>query len=173
MGELLIVTGGTIDKHYDQRTGDLDVVPGSSCVDQILATGRDFNEGGIAVQHLIGKDSLEMTEEDRAFIAHTCIEAEQDRIVITHGTDTMVETAKVIKFGLQYRKVAHKTIVLTGAMIPYIVNDSDASYNLGVAFAYARALRPGTYVAMNGAAHDADGVYKDKERGVFLPLTSK
>lgn len=110
-------------------------------------------------------DSLEMTDEDRELIVHQCIHCEEDKIVLTHGTDTMAETAKVIA-----EKVTGKTIVLTGAMIPIKFGSSDGLFNLGSALAFAQSLPPGIYVAMNGRYFTWDNVRKNKQTGMFEEL---
>ncbi len=107
-------------------------------------------------------DSLEMTDEDRELIVHQCNNCDEHQIVITHGTDTMAETAKVLA-----NKVTHKTIILTGAMIPIKFGSSDGLFNLGSALAFAQTLPPGVYVAMNGRYFTADNVRKNKQTGVF------
>jgi L-asparaginase len=107
-------------------------------------------------------DSLEMTDHDRDLIAHQCEQCEENRIVITHGTDTMSETAKVLA-----EKVNGKTIVLTGAMIPIKFGSSDGLFNLGSALAFAQTLPPGIYIAMNGRYFTWDNVRKNKQTGMF------
>jgi len=107
-------------------------------------------------------DSLEMTDNDRELIAHQCNHCEETSIVITHGTDTMTDTAKYIA-----GKVMNKTIVLTGAMIPIKFGSSDGLFNLGSALAFSQTLAPGVYVAMNGRYFLWDNVRKNKETGVF------
>jgi L-asparaginase len=107
-------------------------------------------------------DSLEMTAEDRELIAHQCRQCEEDRIIITHGTDTMAETAKLLA-----QKTDHKTIVLTGAMIPIKFGSSDGLFNLGSALAFAQSLKPGVYVAMNGRCFNWDNVQKNRVTGIF------
>ena len=107
-------------------------------------------------------DSLEMTAEDRSLIVHQCRHCEEDRIVITHGTDTMEETARVL--GVE---INNKTIILTGAMIPIKFGSSDGLFNLGSALAFAQALPAGVYVAMNGRCFKWDNVRKNKLTGIF------
>jgi len=107
-------------------------------------------------------DSLEMTDHDRELIAHQCNSCEENKIVITHGTDTMAETAQMLA-----AKVKNKTVVLTGAMIPIKFGSSDGLFNLGSALAFAQTLAPGVYVAMNGRYFHWDNVRKNKENGVF------
>jgi L-asparaginase len=110
-------------------------------------------------------DSLEMTGDDRASIVRSCASCEESRIVVTHGTDTMIETAAALAGG-----TAGKTIVLTGAMIPYAFGSSDGLFNLGSALSFAQVLPAGVYVAMNGHYFHWDQVRKNRETGVFEPL---
>jgi len=110
-------------------------------------------------------DSLEMTEDDRALIAEHVLNAPESRLVITHGTDTMVETAKALA-----ARVRGKTVVLTGAMVPYKFGSSDGLFNLGSALAFAQTLPPGVYIAMNGRYFPAGKVRKNRQTGMFEPL---
>jgi L-asparaginase len=110
-------------------------------------------------------DSLDMTDADRELIASNCADAPEQNIVITHGTDTMVATARVLA-----QAVADKTIVLTGAMIPIAFGSSDGLFNLGGALAVSQILPPGVYIAMNGRVFDWDDVEKNRDTGVFEPL---
>ncbi len=112
-------------------------------------------------------DSLDMTETDRKIIADYCADSEESKIVITHGTDTMVETAKVLAGS---PKLKEKTIVLTGAMVPFLFGSSDGLFNLGAALAYVQTLPAGVYIAMNGKYFSHDNVRKNKEMGLFEPL---
>ena len=114
------------------------------------------------VRTLMMIDSLEMTEEDRELIAHQCNHCEEDQIVITHGTDTMSETARVLA-----EKVKNKTVVLFGAMIPIKFGSSDGLFNLGGALAFVQTLQPGVYIAMNGRYFHWNNVRKNKETGIF------
>ena len=114
------------------------------------------------IRTLMMIDSLEMTDEDRALIVHQCNQCEENKIVITHGTDTMNETAKVLA-----QKIKDKTIILTGAMIPIKFGSSDGLFNLGSALAFAQTLPAGVYVAMNGRYFNWDNVRKNKQTGVF------
>jgi L-asparaginase len=118
----------------------------------------------VEIRTLMMIDSLEMTDADRELIAHQCNNAEEDRIVITHGTDTMSDTAKYIA---QHLKAVDKTIVLTGAMIPIKFGSSDGLFNLGSALAFAQTLPAGIYVAMNGRYFNWDNVRKNKQTGMF------
>lgn len=116
----------------------------------------------VQIRTLMMIDSLEMTNEDRELIAHQCNQCEEDKIIITHGTDTMSITARVLA-----EKVKNKTIVLTGAMIPIKFGSSDGLFNLGGALAFVQTLSPGVYVAMNGRWFNWDNVRKNKQTGVF------
>ncbi len=157
----VIVTGGTFDKEYDQLKGEL--VFRRSHVKKILdqAKVRDA-----AVEKVMLKDSLHMDQADRERILAACASCPEDRVVVTHGTDTMVETAGVIgRAGLA------KTVVLVGAMVPYTVSGSDAGFNLGCAVAAARLLGHGVFVAMNGRVLPFDDVRKDRAAGRFEPAS--
>ncbi len=154
----IFVTGGTFDKEYNDRDGQLFFK--ETHLREILELGR--SRADVDIETLMMIDSLEMTEEDREKIAQSCLEASEDNIVITHGTDTMVETAKVIA-----RKMTDKTIVLTGAMVPYVFRSSDGLFNLGAALAFSQTLPPGVYIAMNGKYFNWDNARKNKEIGEF------
>jgi L-asparaginase len=159
-----ILTGGTIDKRYNMFTGDIDFE--GTHIQDMLKRAR-FTGEHIA-QVLFLKDSLDITPEERQEINDACEDSEEDRIVITHGTDTMVETAEILS---RNQKLAQKTIVMTGAMIPFALGEGeDAQFNLGAAIAYAEVLPAGVYVAMNGQAFEAENVRKDREAGVFKPI---
>jgi len=151
------VTGGTFDKEYNMITGELYFQ--DTHLDEMFERGRSTLD--ITVRTLMMVDSLEITEDDRNLIAYNCERSQFDKIVITHGTDTMAETAKY----LAEREIKGKTIVLTGAMIPYkFGTSSDGFFNLGSALAFAQTLRPGIYVAMNGKYYDWNNVRKNKNR---------
>jgi L-asparaginase len=157
----LLLTGGTFDKEYDEFTGE----PGfdKTHVAEMLRVGRYLGE--IKIGQLLLKDSLDMTQEDRDLIVTACSEYEESHIVITHGTDTMVETAR----SLLNAKLSEKTIVLTGAMVPFSFGTrSDAMFNLGSALAFVQSLKTGVYIAMNGYYFEADKVQKDKVAGRFV-----
>lgn len=158
MRALVVVTGGTFDKEYDELRGTLSF--GATHLPEMLKLGRCLLKTRIL--RLMMKDSLFMTAADRRKILAACRKAPEDRIVITHGTDTMAETAAVLGPGL-----AGKTVVLTGAMRPYRFGSSDGLFNLGSALSFAQALPPGVYVAMNGLVFTWDDVRKDRRRGVF------
>ena len=156
----IFITGGTFDKEYNFVTGQLYFK--DSHLGEMLDRGRCSLE--IDVKTLMMIDSLEMTDADRAMIIHQCKTCKTDKILITHGTDTMVQTAEaIIKAG-----VTEKTIVLTGAMIPYAFgNSSDGFFNLGSALAFAQSLPNGVYVVMNGRYFLWDKVRKNTKTGYF------
>jgi L-asparaginase len=158
MRALVIVTGGTFDKEYDELRGTLSFR--KTHLPEMLKLGRCRLR--TRVSKLMMKDSLFMTAGDRKRILAACGRAPESRIVITHGTDTMAETAEVLGRGL-----SGKTVVLTGAMRPYRFGSSDGLFNLGSALSFAQALPPGVYVAMNGLVFSWDDVKKDKRLGVF------
>jgi len=154
----IIVTGGTFDKTYDEINGRLSFA--TTHLPEMLRLGRSRVETTIETLMMI--DSLDMTEADRVRIAESCRGCPESRIVITHGTDTMVETARVVAHSVQ-----GKTIVLTGAMVPYAFGSSDGLFNLGSALSFAEVLPPGVYIAMNGQHFMWDRVRKNRETGVF------
>lgn len=152
------VTGGTFDKEYNELNGSLFFQ--DTHLPEMLKLGR--SKVKVEVSQLMMVDSLEMKEQDRQMIARNCISAQEDRIVITHGTDTMAHTARVLG-----ETIKNKTIVLTGAMVPYKFGSSDGLFNLGSALAFVQTLPPGTYIAMNGRCFTWDNVRKNKETGEF------
>jgi L-asparaginase len=154
----LFITGGTFDKEYNELTGSLYFK--DTHVPEILRAGRCHLD--VDPRTLMMVDSLELTDADRRIVCEQCASCPLDRIVITHGTDTMEVTARV----LGEAKIA-KTIVLTGAMVPYKFGSSDGLFNLGSALAFAQCLPHGVYVAMNGRCFTWDNVRKNRERGVF------
>jgi L-asparaginase len=154
----IFVTGGTFDKEYDELHGRLFFK--DTHVGEMLRLGRSRVE--VSVRTLMMIDSLEMTDADRDLIVSNCRQCDEPRIVITHGTDTMVQTAGVLA-----RADLGKTIVLTGAMIPYAFGSSDGLFNLGSALSFAQVLPPGVYVAMNGSAFAWDQVRKNTRTGFF------
>jgi L-asparaginase len=154
----ILITGGTFDKRYDEIGARLHFT--ESQVPDMLRLGRSRVDVAIRTVMLI--DSLDMSEADRELIAQNCLQAPEARLVVTHGTDTMVETARVIA-----ARVADKTVVLTGAMVPYAFGSSDGMFNLGSALSFAQVLPPGVYVAMNGRCFRWDGVRKNTKTGVF------
>jgi L-asparaginase len=157
----LFVTGGTFDKEYDEIGGVLFFE--DTHIQQMLELGRCRVE--VRVRTLMMIDSLEMTDADREVIAHNCAEAPEPFIVVTHGTDTMVETARLLA-----ERVPDKTIVLTGAMIPIAFGSSDGLFNLGGAITAVQVLPPGVYVTMNGRVFPWDNVRKNRDTGVFEAL---
>lgn len=157
----IFITGGTFDKEYNELNGELFFK--DTHLHDLLEMGR--NKVPVVIRTLMMIDSLQMTAEDRELIAHQCRQCEEDRIVITHGTDTMAETAKMLA-----KKVDNKTIVLTGAMIPIKFGSSDGLFNLGSALAFAQTLQRGVYVAMNGRYFNWDNVQKNKLTGIFEEL---
>jgi L-asparaginase len=157
----VIVTGGTFDKRYDELTGKLSF--GGTHLPEMLRLGRC--EVDVSIHTLMMVDSLDMRDADRARIVDDCRTAPEDRVVITHGTDTMVETAQALAAALGPR--FPKTMVLTGAMIPYAFGSSDGLFNLGSALSFAQTLPPGVYVAMNGRCFAWDRVRKNRETGMF------
>ena len=156
----IIVTGGTFDKHYDAIKGELTFK--DTHLPAILEQARVTLPVAIEINQLI--DSLHMTDAHRESVLAACRAAPERCLVVVHGTDTMAETAHVLG-------PAHldKTIVVTGAMIPYSVQGTDALFNLGFALAMAQAMPPGVYLAMNGRAFPWNDVRKDKVSGAFLP----
>jgi len=154
----ILVTGGTFDKEYDEITGSLSFK--ESHIADMLERGRCRVD--VAIDVLMMRDSLELTDEDRAAIAAAARQCAEQRVVITHGTDTMVETARVLA-----ATVPHKTIVLTGAMIPWAFGSSDGLFNLGSALSFVQALPAGVYLAMNGRVFAWDNVRKNRTLGVF------
>lgn len=157
----LMLTGGTIDKNYSEFTGELNFI--ETHMPELLAVGRSRTD--ITVQQLMMKDSLDMTDQDRELIVNTCKNAQAEKIVLTHGTDTMVETA--IKLG---QEKIDKTIVLVGAMIPYVFKHSDAAFNIGFALATAQIKTKGVYIAMNGIVFDYDKVIKNRDLAEFQSI---
>ncbi len=157
----IFVTGGTFDKEYNELTGALSFK--DTHLPEMLRLGRCRLD--VSVRTLMMIDSLDMTDADRAIIVEHCRQASESRLLITHGTDTMVETAAALANALP--PAAGKTIVLTGAMIPYAFGSSDGLFNLGSALSFVQALPPGVYLAMNGRCFEWDRVRKNKETGVF------
>ncbi len=158
----IFVTGGTFDKTYDMLRGQLFFE--DTQLPEMLKLGR--NSVNVRIRTLMMIDSLEMTDEDRNLIARNCKAADEDHILITHGTDTMVKTARLLA-----EEVPDKTIVLTGAMIPYRFGSSDGFFNLGSALAFAQTLPHGTYIVMNGRYFHANNVRKNSKTGVFEELS--
>ncbi len=157
----LLITGGTIDKAYNMHNGELHFV--DSHLPSMLAEARC--KANLELDTLMLKDSLDMDDQDRIKILDHCQQSEQSKIIITHGTDTMVQTARFLDEQLE-----DKTVVLTGAMIPYVFDKSDSLFNLGTAFSAVQLLRAGVYIAMNGRVFKAADVVKNRDECVFETL---
>lgn len=155
----IFVTGGTFDKRYDELSGSLSF--DNTHLPEMLRLGRCRLD--VAIRTLMMIDSLEMTDADRALIVDECRHTAESQIVITHGTDTMVETARALAEALG----TAKTIVLTGAMVPYAFGSSDGLFNLGSALSFVQLQTPGVYIAMNGRLFIWNQVTKNKQTGVF------
>jgi L-asparaginase len=159
----IFITGGTFDKTYDEISGTLRFE--DTHIHEMLRLGRCRLE--VEVRTLMMVDSLEMTDAGRQLVLESCRSAAEERIVVTHGTDTMTDTARVLgEAGIP------RTIVLTGAMVPYAFGSSDGLFNLGSALSFAQALPRGVYVAMNGRCLPWDDVVKNRDLGVFEPRRS-
>jgi len=154
----LLITGGTFDKEYNELDGKLYFK--DTHLPEMLALGR--SKVDVAVRTLMMVDSLDMTDADRQLIVEQCGRAREDRIIVTHGTDTMEVTAKALGTA-----VKNKTIVLTGAMVPYKFGSSDGLFNLGSALAFVQTLPPGVYIAMNGRCFHWNNVRKNRKTGQF------
>ncbi|WP_226638386.1 asparaginase domain-containing protein [Novosphingobium profundi] len=157
---LVVTTGGTIDKHYFDALSEYQIT--ESVMGKLLETARVAHP--FRIVELLRKDSLELTEEDRDLIAQTIRAAPETRIVLTHGTDTMTETAQALA-GIQ-----DKTIVLCGALTPARFAESDAAFNLGMAFATAQTAAPGVWITMSGTVFNGLQVRKDREAGKFVDI---
>ncbi|MEE8233276.1 MAG: asparaginase domain-containing protein [Gammaproteobacteria bacterium] len=154
----LLLTGGTIDKQYNEIDGEL--IFTQSGIGDMLTQGRARLD--ISLETVMLKDSLDIDDNDRQQILASCLACDESRIVITHGTDTMVETSQVLAAGIK-----DKTIVLLGAMVPYQYKNSDALFNLGCAIAAVQTLSNGVYITMNGKVFNYDEVLKNKKLGEF------
>jgi len=164
----IFITGGTFDKEYDEISGRLYFK--DTHISEMLKLGRC--QVPIQLRTLMMIDSLEMTDEDRKLILQNCRSCGEERIVITHGTDTLEQTAQLL--GEDFAGSPHsKTIVLTGAMVPYAFGSSDGLFNLGAALAFAQTLPSGVFVAMNGRFFLWDNVEKDRQNGQFREKTRK
>src|SRR4051794_17557608 len=159
----ILVTGGTFDKEYNERTGELYFK--DTHLAEMLRLGRSRVE--VTIRTVMMIDSLEMTGTDRALIVQNCLQASEERIVITHGTDTMTDTAAAVAAAIN-----NKTVVLTGAMIPYAFGSSDGLFNLGSALSFVQVLPPGVYLAMNGKCFPWDRCRKNRERGEFEEIVA-
>jgi len=157
----IFITGGTFDKEYNELNGALFFK--DSHLPEMLKLGR--SKVNVEIRTLMMIDSLVMTDEDRELIARHCETSEENKIVITHGTDTMTDTAETIA-----QKIKDKTIVLTGAMIPYKFGSSDGLFNLGSALAFVQTLPNGVYIAMNGRCFNWNNARKNKQTGMFEEL---
>lgn len=157
----ILVTGGTFDKEYDMINGKLDFE--ETHVPEMLKLGRCTLDAEIRTVMMV--DSLDMTDTDRELLLHNCKNAPEKKILITHGTDTMAQTAAYLA-----GEKLDKTIVITGAMIPYKFGSSDGFFNLGAALAFVQTLPIGVYVAMNGRYYNWDNVVKNKKTGYFEEL---
>lgn len=157
---LVVTTGGTIDKQYFDALSEYQIA--ESVIQRILQTARVAHP--FRVVELMRKDSLELTDEDRALIAATIAAAPETHVVVTHGTDTMTETAEALA------GIEGKTMVLCGALSPARFAESDAAFNLGMAFACCQAARAGVWITMNGSVFDGLKVRKDRKVGKFVSL---
>lgn len=157
---VIFTTGGTIDKAYFDALSEYQIA--DSMIPQLLETARVKYPH--RVEQIFRKDSLDLTDTDRAEIAAYVAGSGSRRIIITHGTDTMTETAKSLT------SFADKVIVLVGALAPARFRESDAAFNLGMAFATAQSASPGVYITMNGTVFNALKVIKDRDRGAFVSL---
>ena len=159
----ILVTGGTFDKEYNERTGQLYFK--DTHLQEMLRLGRSRVQ--VTIRTVMMIDSMEMTDADRALIVQNCLQSHEHRIVITHGTDTITETAAAVASA-----ITEKTVVLTGAMIPYAFGSSDGLFNLGSALSFVQVLPHGVYIAMNGKCFPWDRVRKNRDRGEFEELSS-
>ena len=158
---VVVTTGGTIDKAYFDSLSTYQV--GETIVAHMLKVARVDCRWELI--ELLRKDSLELTDADRATLRQTIVELDTDRVVVTHGTDTMTESAHALA------GIPGKTIVLTGALAPARFSESDATFNLGMAFGAVQSLPAGVYIAMNGQVFRGDDVRKDRQLGKFVALT--
>lgn len=161
----LLACGGTLDKDYHALNGELTF--SQSHLPALLSQAN--HQLPLRLETLILKDSLDMTLADRQAIWQACLNADEDQIIITHGTDTLSQTAEFLadQMALTNQKMAHKVIVLTGAMRPFRLGESDASFNIGTAIMAVQTTQPGVYIAMNGRLFNAYQVQKNRERGFF------
>ena len=154
----IFITGGTFDKEYNELNGELYFK--NSHMYELLRLGRCRLD--VDIETLMMVDSIEMSKTERNYIIQKCIEEPMNQIVITHGTDTMVETANMLADA-----VRNKTIVLTGAMIPVKFGSSDGLFNMGGALSLTQVLPSGVYIAMNGQVFNQENVQKNKKLGIF------
>jgi L-asparaginase len=155
---LLLTTGGTIDKQYFDSLSQFQIA--DTMVSKLLSVARVTHP--YVIEEVMRKDSIDMTDSDRARLLECVIRASISSIVITHGTDTMTQTARALS------EVRDKTIVLVGALAPARFSESDAAFNLGMAFAAAQLASAGVFIATNGSVFRADTVEKDRARGCFV-----
>jgi len=160
----IIVTGGTFDKEYSERTGELFF--NKTHIPKMLKLGRSKLK--LKIVTLMMRDSLHMTDSDVNIISEECRDSKEDKILITHGTDKMANTAKVLG-----QSIKNKTVVITGAIIPYSFGSSDGMFNLGSALAFVQTLPYGVYITMNGKCFQYDNVRKNKQNGNFEEITLK
>jgi len=158
---VVLTTGGTLDKTYFDALSAYQV--GEPVVRRLLEIGRVTAE--FEIIELFRKDSLDLTAADREAVRAKVTELASSRVIITHGTDTMTETARVLA------GIPDKTIVFTGSLSPARFSESDATFNLGMAFATVQTAAPGVYIAMSGQVFRADRVRKDRAAGRFVPIT--
>ncbi len=157
----ILITGGTLDKEYNPLNGEL--VYGKTHVEEMLKQAN--NKTDVILEEVMLLDSLDMTESQRQEILQRCKDSKEEKIIVTHGTDTIVETAKLLG-----ENIKDKTIVLTGAMVPFRFKDSDTLFNLGGAFAAVQTLPGGVFIAMQGKVFTWDKVKKNREIGEFQEL---
>jgi len=155
-----LTTGGTIDKDYDTRRGTRNFTIGDPAIEQILETVAPNPNFDYTIESLLKKDSLDTSTDDRQKIREACREAPGENVIVTHGTDTMIETAEELVCG--------KTVVLTGSARPYRMTNSDAAFNVGMAVGAVQSLGEGVYVAMSGRVYDHDEIEK-RDNGQFVP----
>ncbi len=160
----ILVTGGTFDKEYNERTGQLYFK--DTHLAEMLQRGR--SRVAVSIRTVMMVDSLEMSDADRALIVQNCQQCDETRVIVTHGTDTMTDTAAALAGA-----ITDKTVVLTGAMIPWAFGSSDGLFNLGSALSFVQVLPPGVYIAMNGTCFPWNRVRKNRERGVFEEIPEK
>ena len=154
----IFATGGTFDKEFNEINGELYFK--ETNLYELLELGR--SQLDVKIETLMMIDSLKMSKDDRKYIINKCKNEKTDRIIITHGTDTMVETAKLLA-----EKITDKTVIFTGAMIPIKFGSSDGLFNLGSALSFVQTLEPGVYITMNGRYFTWDNVHKNKKLGIF------
>jgi len=154
----IFATGGTFDKEYNEINGELFFK--QTHLSELLELGR--SQLNVKIETLMMVDSLEMTEDSKKYIVEKCKKEKTDRIIITHGTDTMVQTAALLA-----KSIKDKTIILTGAMIPIKFGSSDGLFNLGSALSFIQVIDPGIYITMNGRYFKWDNVRKNKKLGIF------